>query len=135
MYGYCHKVIATAYAEDVVNLKKQNKTKQKSPKYLKLYELYELASGAKLNYRKTEGVWIGANDDKSNIDTNVKQEIKILGLIICNRDCGERNWEIKLNEVKDEVKKWENKSTNYKSRKTFILSNLIFVANMSKYVN
>ncbi len=37
--------------------------------------------------------------------------------------------------VKDVVKKWENKSANYKSRKTCILSNLIFVANMSKYVN
>ena len=40
--------------------------------------LYERASGAKLNHLKTEGVWIGAEKDKNDINIQVKDEIKIL---------------------------------------------------------
>lgn len=89
---------------------------------------------AKLNHNKTEGVWIGAERDRQNINIKVNQEIKILGVSFCNRECSERNWENKLCDIKEEVKKWENKSTNYKTRvnivKTFILSKLLFLANI-----
>lgn len=53
--------------------------------------LYERASDAKLNHHKTEG----DERDKPNINVQVNQEMKILGLTFCCRDCSERNWEKK----------------------------------------
>ena len=129
--GNALKVAALAYADDVtVIIKNQLEMDALTCQLI----WYEEAAGAKLNPSKTEGVWIGDEVDKTNINIQIKQKIKILGLTICNFDCSETNWENKLCEVKNEVSKWQNKNTNYKSRvnivKTFILSKLLFLANI-----
>ena len=74
---HAHEVTAIAYTDDItVIIKKTVKD--------------ENASGTKLNHNKTEGVWSGVESDRQNINMEVKQEIKILGLNFCN---SERNWE------------------------------------------
>lgn len=124
-------VKAMAYADDVTVIIKNQLEMDILINHLCLYEL---ASGAKLNHEKTEGVWIGTESKKPHLNIQIKEEIKILGLTLCHNDCSERNWDEKLNIVKEEINKWRNKDTNYKSRinimKTYILSKLLFLANI-----
>ena len=102
--GLAPKITAMAYADDVTVVIKNQMEMDVLTNHL---NLYELASGAKLNHDKTEGVWIGVESNKRDLNIKVKDEIKILGLTICNQNCSEKkmgNWENKLCEVK-EVKK------------------------------
>lgn len=56
-------------------------------------------------------VWNGGESDRQNINIKMKQEIKILGLDISKRDCGERKWEEKLCEIKCQVQNQGKKDT------------------------
>lgn len=76
---------------------------------------YEQASGAKLNQDKTEGVWIGSELNKTDINIQVRQEIKVLGFWIDGKDCCHLNWSKKESEIKEDVEKRDNKNTNYKA--------------------
>lgn len=93
---------AMAYADDITVV---IKNQREMDALINILSVYELASGAKLNHSKTEGVWKGEESDRGDINIQIKQEIKLLGLTICNKDCAEVNWEKKLSEVKEEVKK------------------------------
>ena len=66
------------------------------------------------------------------INVHDRNDMKILGVQISNKNCYEINWDGKEREIKEELQKWENKSNNCKIRiliiKTFILSKLLFLA-------
>lgn len=94
--GHKRKVKAIAYVDDVTVMKNQLEVDV----LINHLNLHKLASGAKLNRAKIERVWIRAESDKRNINIYVEQEIKILGLTICNRECAERNWKTKLKSKK-----------------------------------
>uniref|UniRef100_A0A672ZIS7 Reverse transcriptase domain-containing protein n=1 Tax=Sphaeramia orbicularis TaxID=375764 RepID=A0A672ZIS7_9TELE len=119
-----------AYADDIIAVIKTQLEMDVLTKHLRMYEM---ASGAVLNHNKTEGVWIRNADDKPNLNIQTKEEIKILGITFGNNNCGERNWDQKMTLIKEEVNRWQNKNTNYKSRinivKIHVLSKL-FLANI-----
>ena len=61
-----------AYADDVTVVIKNQMEMDVLTNHL---NLYELASGAKLNHDKTEGVWTGVESKKRDINIKVKGEI------------------------------------------------------------
>uniref|UniRef100_A0A3B4HBB0 Reverse transcriptase domain-containing protein n=1 Tax=Pundamilia nyererei TaxID=303518 RepID=A0A3B4HBB0_9CICH len=135
--GYCfndgYTVTAMAYADDVTVIIRNQDELDRLFFHLKQYEL---ASGAKLNPEKTEGVWFGSSLQKPKINIQVNDETKVLGIWINKGDPCLSNWSKKECEIKEEVAKWENKNTNYKARvnivKTHIVSKLLFLATMTK---
>lgn len=118
-----------AYADDVTVFVKNQEELDLVREH---FHSYAQAAGAQLNHNKTECVWIGDQDESPGVDMEVKDEIKILGVYISNKECVQRNWERKEKEIQEETEKWKYRDTNYKSRigiiKTFILSKLMFLA-------
>uniref|UniRef100_A0AAZ1XD42 Reverse transcriptase domain-containing protein n=1 Tax=Oreochromis aureus TaxID=47969 RepID=A0AAZ1XD42_OREAU len=121
--------LSLAYADDVtVLIRNQNELSS----VMEILHQYELASGAKLNQDKTEGVWLGHQTRQPKMTISLCREIKILGIWIDNTDSSLLNWNKKENEIRMEIMKWENKDTNYKTRinivKSHIISKLLYLA-------
>lgn len=116
----------TAFADDITVIIKNQKEFRIMREH---FETYEEVAGAKLNLDKTEGIWMGQNDPPF-LDTRIKDCIKVIGLVITKDKCAEINWEIKEQEVENELNQW--KIANFKTRiqivKTFVLSKILFLA-------
>uniref|UniRef100_A0A8B9GNW5 Reverse transcriptase domain-containing protein n=1 Tax=Astyanax mexicanus TaxID=7994 RepID=A0A8B9GNW5_ASTMX len=116
----------SAYADDIAVFIKNQEEWQIIQEHFKFYEE---VSGAKLNTNKTEGIWMGEKDHPQ-IEIELKEEVKILGLIIKRNNCNDFNWDKKSQEIKNELGRW--KIANYKTRiniiKSFILPKLNFLA-------
>uniref|UniRef100_A0A3B1J3P5 Reverse transcriptase domain-containing protein n=1 Tax=Astyanax mexicanus TaxID=7994 RepID=A0A3B1J3P5_ASTMX len=113
----------TAFADDITVVIKNQKEFRILTEHFKTYE--EVA-GAKLNLDKTEGIWMGQNDPPS-LDIEIKDSIKIIGLVVTKDNCAEINWTVKEQEVENELNQW--KVANFKTRiqivKTFVLSKIL----------
>lgn len=70
--GDAYRVAALAYADDVTVIIQNQSELDTLKRHL---VQYEQASGAKLNQIKTEGVWIGSDLNKTDINFQVKKEI------------------------------------------------------------
>jgi len=97
---------------------------------LHIIEEYEVCSGLQLNRNKTEGLWLGR---LRNIDLNMENItftntfIKTLGVYFGHDHelCSRLNWEVKLNQIKEQLKRWEMRNLTFFGKKT-LLSNQSF---------
>ena len=85
------------------------------------FNLYERASGAKINKGKFKGLWCGAfahrTEQLGDFDSlNDFIPDKILGQIIGNVDCTRRNWEAKIQKINNIIAAWRQRDQSYKGR-------------------
>lgn len=92
------KTVISAYADDVTVF---IRSQQDLDIVKEHFKNYELVSGASLNHAKSEVVWIGNPTAQPPLDIEVKEEIKILGLIVSNGDPSQINWQNKEKEIKE----------------------------------
>lgn len=122
------KVTALAYADDVSIIIRNQAEMNIVNKH---FELYEEVAGAKLNQDKTEGVWMGVEENKPEINVIVKDEIKVLGLYISKEKCCEKNWEKRIIKLKEEINKYDRMKVSYRSKveiqKCYLISTLMFL--------
>ena len=123
------RVVVLAYADDVTVIIKNEKELNIVKEHL---ALYEEVSGSKLNHDKTEGVWFGRRETRPNLNLKYTETMKVLGVTFCNNDSYSKNWDDKDKEIKEELDKWESKSSCFKTKimiiKTFIVSKILFLA-------
>jgi len=65
--------------------------------------IYEKASDAKVNYDKTEALWLGSNRGRTDrpLDINWKNDVvKVLGIHLGNIDTKELNWRLDKLKIK-----------------------------------
>ena len=75
-------------------------------------------SGLQLNRNKTEGIWLGR---LRNIDLNMESItftntfFKSLGVYFGHYHelCSRLNWEVKLNQIKEQSKRWEMRKLTF----------------------
>ena len=124
-----HPVVALAYADDISVIVRNQKEMDSVNQH---FELYERVAGAKLNQDKTEGVWMGQIENRTQVNIVVKDEIKILGLYICPNNCCEKNWEKKVSKLQDDISNYAGKKLSFQKKidiqKTYLASPLIFLA-------
>ena len=46
----------------------------------------------KLNHNKTEGIWFGRDNARPLIDMQHRNDMKMLGIQICNKNCYEKDY-------------------------------------------
>ena len=85
------------------------------------FELYECASGAKINKGKCKGLWCGAFKERTeNLHGfdwyNDFIPEKILGLFFGNVDCTQLNWESKIEKINNIIAAWRHRELSYKGR-------------------
>lgn len=85
------------------------------------FELYERASGAKINQGKCKGLWCGAfawrTDQIYGFDWfNDFIPEKILGQYLGNVDCTRVNWEAKAKKINNTMNIWRHRELSYKGR-------------------
>ena len=85
------------------------------------FDLYERASGAKINKGKCKGLWCGAfahrTEQLGDFDwLNDFIPDKILGQFIGNVDCTRRNWEAKIQKINNIIAAWSHRNLSFKGR-------------------
>ena len=102
-------------------------------------QLYETASGAKLNPSKCEGLWMGAYKNNNMSPLGYKwgnKKIKILGITFGNPGISTDldNWENKIQKILKSIHLWSNLKLSYKGKRLVInqlfLSKLWYVAHI-----
>ena len=93
------------------------------------FELYECASGAKINTGKCKGLWCGAfkerTDQLHGFDWyNAFIPEKILGLFFGNVDCTRMNWESKIEKINCIIAAWRHRDLSYKG-KALVINGLL----------
>ena len=94
---------------------------------LHIIEEYGVCSGLQLNRNKTEGLGLGR---LRNIDLNMESItftntfIKTLGVYFWHELCSRLNWEVKLNQIKEQLKRWEMRKLTFLEKS--LLSNQSF---------
>ena len=86
---------------------------------LKVFKVYEEASGAKLNLQKCKGLWCDAyrhrTDAPTDFDwTNTHLPHKLLGIYVGNTDCTDKNVEYKIHKLGNILATSRFKSFGYK---------------------
>lgn len=83
------------------------------------FELYERASGAKINKGKCKVVWCGAFAQRTDqlhefewFNDYIPE--KILCQFIGNVDCTQLNWESKIQKINDIIAAWHHRELSYK---------------------
>lgn len=95
----------------------------------RVFDRYELASGAKINQSKCKGLWSGAfsrrTDQLQGFEwSNDYIPEKILGQFIGNIDCSRVNWESKIQKINSIVDAWHNRDLSFKS-KSLVINGLL----------
>ena len=116
---------------------------------LHIIEEYGIFSGLQLNRNKTEGLWLGR---LRNIDLNMENItftntfIKTLGVYFGHDHelCSRLNWEVKLNQIKEQFKKWGNAKSYLFWKKNIVIKSVLLpkviyiiqnTFNSKKYLN
>ena len=89
------------------------------------FDLYERASGAKINKGKCKGLWCGAfarrTDQLFGFEWyNDFIPDKILGQYFGNVDCTQRNWEAKIQKINDIIAAWRHRDLSLKGKALLI---------------
>ena len=92
-------------------------------------ELYECASGAKINKGKCKGLWCGASrewtDQLHGFEWyNDYIPEKILGLFFGNVDCTRLNWDFKIQKINNIIAAWSYRELSYKG-KSLVVNGLL----------
>ena len=95
----------------------------------RVFDRYELASGAKINQSKCKGLWSGAfsrrTDQLQGFEwSNDYIHEKGLGQFIGNIDCSRVNWESKIQKINNIVDAWRNRDLSFKS-KAMVINGLL----------
>ena len=88
--------------------------------------LYERASGSKLNSDKSEGLWIGASRGSKNRPVNINwqtHKLKILGVWFGYGDLTQDNWLSRVEKLEKKLKIWRGRALSLKG-KTLIINTL-----------
>ena len=72
----------------------------------KVFQIYSLGSGSKINIHKSQGLWIGKWKDKPGWFSWGKDLLKIVGIFFGNEDNTKMNWEPRVSKITT-VKKME----------------------------
>ena len=85
------------------------------------FDLYERASGAKINKGKCKGLWCGAfaqrTDQLHDFEWfNDYIPDKILGQFVGNVDCTQLNWETKIQKINNIIAAWRHRELSFKGR-------------------
>ena len=85
------------------------------------FDLYERASGAKINEGKCKGLWCGAFKERTDqlhgfewYNDFIPE--KILGLFFGNVDCTRLNWEVKIQRINNIIAAWRHRELSYKDK-------------------
>jgi hypothetical protein len=94
-----------------------------------IFDLYERASGAKINKGKCKGLWCGAfkerTDQLHGFDWyNDFIPEKILGIFFGNVDCTRLNWEAKIQKINNIIAAWRHRELSYKG-KALVINGLL----------
>jgi exonuclease III len=93
------------------------------------FDLYERASGAKINKGKCKGLWCGAFVERTDqlygfewYNDYIPE--KILGLFFGNVDCTRLNWEVKIQRINNIIASWRYRELSYKG-KALVINGLL----------
>lgn len=114
------------YADDTTLLLSDD---QSIDEVFNTFNLYERASGAKINKGKCKGLWCGAfshrTEQLGDFDWfNDFIPDKILGQFIGNVDCTRRNWEAKIQKINNIIAAWRHRDLSYKG-KALVINGLL----------
>ena len=101
------KIISLHYADDAIITIKQNKCFKEVFKDIKDYEL---ASGAKINYGKTKGLWVGKWKDRKDKPIDIEwtnENVKTLGVYFGNNDPAKQTFDEIIPKVKKSMDYWK----------------------------
>ena len=89
------------------------------------FDLYERASGAKINKSKCKGLWCGSFAQRTDQLYGFEWfndfiPDKILGQFFGNVDCTQKNWEAKIEKIKNIVAAWRHRELSFKGRALLI---------------
>lgn len=93
------------------------------------FDLYERASGAKINKGKCKGLWCGAYAQRTDQLYNFEWfndfiPDKILGQFIGNVDCSRLNWDIKIQKIENITAAWRHRELSFKG-KALVINGLL----------
>ena len=89
--------------------------------------LYERASGSKLNSDKSEGLWIGASLGSPERQVNITWQslkIKLLGVWFGVGNLDEENWHSRAEKLERKLKIWGTRALSLKGKFTLIVNSL-----------
>lgn len=114
------------YADDTTFLLSDH---QSIDEVVNTFDLYERASGAKINKGKCKGLWCGAfaHTTEQLRDFDWFNEFipeKILGQFIVKVDCTRRNWEAKIQKINNIIAAWRHRALSYKG-KALVINGLL----------
>ena len=105
--GWGEKIISLHYADGAIITIKQNKCFKEVIKDL---NDYELASGAKINYGKTKGLWTGKwihRQDKPIDIEWTNKNVKTLGVYLGNENPAEKTFKEIIPKIKKSMDYWK----------------------------
>lgn len=113
------------YADDTTLLLSDD---QSIDEVFNTFDLYERASGAKINEGKCRGLWCGAfahrTEQLGDFDWFDFIPEKILGQFIGDVDCTRRNWEAKIQKINNIIAAWRHRGLSYKG-KVLVINGLL----------
>ena len=122
------KIISAHYADDTTIIIRQNRCFKE---VIKEIELYEEASGAKVNYDKTNGLWTGSWKTRRVPPIDIKwtnKNVFSLGVFFGNTDPAKETFEKILPNFKKKLNYWKQFSINQIGKanvaETFLASKL-----------
>ena len=102
-----------------------------------VYSLYERGSGAKLNFGKCEGLWLGGWNGRTDSPVNItwsSVKVKVLGVFLGPGNLEEDNWRPRITAVENALNSWRQRSLSYKGKALVInalaLSRVWYVASL-----
>ena len=101
------RIVSLHYADDATIVITQNRCFKE---VIKEIQSYEAASGARVNYVKTEGLWLGKWKDRTDKPLNIKwtnKNVKNLGLYFGNEDPAQKTFQDILPKVKKSMNFWK----------------------------
>ena len=101
------KIISLHYADDAIISIKQN---QCFKEVIKDLEAYQAATGAKVNFGKTKGLWLGRWKDRVDTPLGIRwtnKNIKTLGVYFGNADPAKQTFEEIVPKIKRSLNYWK----------------------------
>ena len=84
-----------------------------------VYSLYDRGSGAKLNYGKCEGLWLGCWNGCTDSPVNItwsSVKVKVLGVFLGLGNLEEDNWRPRITALENALNSWRQRSLSYKGK-------------------
>ena len=101
------KIVSLHYADDITIIIKQNKCFKE---VIKEILDYELASGAKVNYGKTKGLWVGCWKDRTDSPLGItwtNESVKNLGVYFGNDNNSEKTFSEIIPKINRSMNYWK----------------------------